>query len=78
MKSIVYTSSLPENLVRWLDKTSKKMKVSKKKIIVDALVSYKDELRKKELEEDFKRAAKDPEIQAMAEGGFEDFLIAYD
>lgn len=71
---ITYTSTLPTNLIQWLDSTAKENKTTKKQIIVEALMQYRQHLKKKALEETFKKAAKDKEILAMAEEGLEDYL----
>ncbi|PCI25682.1 hypothetical protein COB57_00485 [Candidatus Peregrinibacteria bacterium] len=72
--SIVYTSSMKKPLFQWVKKTSQQRHTSKKQIIEEALSLYKKEIKKKQLEETFKRAAQDYEIINMAEEGIEDSL----
>lgn len=71
---ITYTSTLPKNLVVWLDSTAKKQKTSKKNIIVEALSQYRQHLIKQEMASGFRKAAQDKEILAMAEEGMDDYL----
>lgn len=71
---ITYTSTLPKNLVTWLDSTAKAKKTSKKNIIVEALLQYRQHLIKQELASTFKKASQDKEILAMAEEGMDDYL----
>lgn len=74
MKSINFTSSLPSDLLVKLDAYAKKFKVPKNHILELALKAYFDKLKTAEYTYSFKKAARDPEMPAMAEEGLEDYL----
>lgn len=71
---VTYTSTLPENLMKWVNIIAKKHKTTKKRIIIEALLNYRQQISKAELAETFCKAAQDREIVAMAEEGLEDYL----
>jgi hypothetical protein len=74
MKSaVVFTNKMSVDLMNWLKKHSAKTKKTKRSIIEAALEEYRIKHKKLEMAEGFKRAAKDPEIMAMAEEGFQDY-----
>ena len=74
MKStIVFTSTLSSNLMAWITNYANKEKTTKRAIIEQALKVYQEKIRKDELKETFKRAAKSPEIVKMAEEGMDDY-----
>ena len=68
-----FTSSLPDDLLKNLDKTSKELKTPKNKIIEKALKSFLDEIQRVKYAESFKRASKDKDIMAIAEEGMADY-----
>ena len=51
------------------------MKTAKWSIIGEALQRLQENVKRKELTESFKRAARDPEMKAMAEEGLSDIMI---
>lgn len=57
----------------WLTNQAKKENVTKRAIIEQALIAYRDKAREGDLKETFKRASKDKEILEMAEEGMEDY-----
>lgn len=73
MKNIVYTNTLPPDVMKWITETSKRLKTSKKQIILNALENYRDQMTKNELATSFQRASRDPEMDKMAEEGLADF-----
>lgn len=73
---IVYTSSLPPDLMNFVQKEASIRKCTKKTIIIEALKDYKSSLKKAKMAKSFKQAAKDPEMQELAETGLEDYLKA--
>ena len=73
-KAMVYTSTLPANLLQWLDKYAKEKKISKNALIEKALLKMKYEEERDAFREGFKRAAQDPEMLLMAEEGLDDYL----
>ena len=74
MKSIVtFTSNLSPNLMNWITTYSKKQSSTKREVIEQAIVMYKEYVTKKDMEQSFKKAAKDKEIIKMAEEGISDY-----
>lgn len=71
---VTYTSTLPENLMKWVNTIAKKHKTTKKHIIIEALLNYRQQINKAELAKTFKKAATDKEIIAMAEEGLQDYI----
>ncbi|NIA02456.1 MAG: CopG family transcriptional regulator [Nitrospirae bacterium] len=57
----------------WLSNYSQKKKKTKRAVIEEALKDYQEKIRKEDLQETFKRAAKDSEIIGMAEEGMDDY-----
>jgi len=72
-KQITYTSTLPDNLILQVNEYAEKYKVSKNKIIENALKQYFFEQKRKEYEESFARIANDPEVEELAEMGMGDY-----
>ena len=76
-----FTSSLPDDLLKELDKTAKELKTPKNKIIERALNLFLEEVDKAKYAESFRRASKDKDIMAMAEEGMADYykmLVDFD
>ena len=76
-----FTSSLPDDLLKELDKTAKELKTPKNKIIERALKLFLEEVDKAKYAESFRRASKDKDIMAMAEEGMADYyrmLVDFD
>ena len=71
--AIVFTSTLSAGLMSWLSNYSKKKNKTKRAIIEQALKVYQEKVRKDELKESFKRAAKDSEMVEMADEGMDDY-----
>ncbi|MCL8009008.1 ribbon-helix-helix domain-containing protein [Gelidibacter japonicus] len=69
-----FTSSLPDELLKELADTAKKLKLPKNKIIEKALEYYLDQIKRAEYAKSFQRAAKDPEMLLIAEEGLEDYV----
>ncbi len=68
-----FTSSLPDDLLKNLDETSKELKTPKNKIIEKALKSFLDEIQRAKYAESFIRASKHNDIMAIAEEGMADY-----
>ncbi|MFN2261779.1 MAG: ribbon-helix-helix domain-containing protein [Psychroflexus sp.] len=68
-----FTSSLPDDLLKDLAKTSKELKMPKNKLIEKALELFLDEIQKAKYAKSYKRAANDKDIMAMAEEGMADY-----
>ena len=74
MRPVNFTSSLPSDILQTLDAYAQKFKIPKNRILEQALRAYFDRLKQAEYTRSFKKAAGDPEINAMAEEGLEDYL----
>lgn len=70
----VYTSSLPDELLRRLDKASKALSLPKNKLIEKALSIYLDQLNRAEYLKSYKQAGDDREIMAIAEEGIIEYF----
>lgn len=68
-----YTSTLPDNLLKELAKTSKDLKMPKNKIIEKAVAIYLEHLDRAAYLKSYKRMAKDEDIIKMAEEGMTDY-----
>ena len=75
---ITFTSSLPEELLRKLDDTAKKLSMPKNRLIEKALRIYLDQINRAEYVRSFKQNAGDENILNMAEEGMEDYLKQLD
>lgn len=74
MKSIVtFTSNLSPNLMAWITTYSKRKSSTKREVIEQAIIMYKEYVTKKEMGQSFKKAAKDKEIINMAEENIGDY-----
>lgn len=71
--NITYTSTMPDGLMSWLDDEARQSKSKKRTIIINALILYREHTKRSRLEETFRRAAKDNEMQDLAEQGLADF-----
>jgi predicted transcriptional regulator len=72
-KQITYTSTLPDDLILQVNEYAEKYKISKNRIIEQALKQYFFEQKRKEYEESFARIANDPEVEELAEMGMADY-----
>ena len=77
-KKVTYTSTLPDNLMSKVNEYAVKYKVSKNKIIEEALTTYFFEQKRKEYSEGFKKIANDPEMIELAEMGIGDWAELLD
>jgi len=60
--------------MQWLHNAAEAKKTTKKHIIVMSLELFREDQKKKELAEGFKRIAQDGEISSMADDGLDDAL----
>jgi len=74
MKSVPYTSTLPEDVLKKLEFYAGKFRLPKNKIIEKSLIAYFEQLRKAEYILSFRQAAADPEMMQMAEENLSDYL----
>jgi len=77
-KSIVLTTSLPDEIVNLLSRYAKKFNVPKNKILEEALKLYFDKLKRAEYTRSFRKAAADQEMHDLAEEGLADYLKILD
>jgi len=77
-KQITFTSTLPEKVLKTLDRYSIIQKRKKNKIIEEALQKYFEENRRNEFIQSFRRANEDNEMLSMAEEGITDYLKLLD
>ncbi|NPA36011.1 MAG: CopG family transcriptional regulator [Chlorobi bacterium] len=66
--------TLPEDLFRKLKKYADKHSVHPDELIEQALRRYMDEINKEEYVTSYKKAAKDPDIEQIAEEGMDDYF----
>jgi predicted DNA-binding protein len=78
MSASIVTTSLPEDYVRLLDLYSKRLKRPKNKILEEALQRYFEMLKRAEFTEGFRRVKGDPEMNAMAEEGLEEYIRLFE
>lgn len=69
-----FTSSLPDDLLKDLADTAKRLKLPKNKLIEKALSIYLEQLDKAAYIKSYKRAGNDPDMIAMAEEGMVDYF----
>jgi len=76
--SIVFTTSLPHELIGMISHYAEKFNVPKNKILEEALQLYFDRLKKAEYTRSFRKAAQNEEMQILAEEGLADYLKILD
>lgn len=69
-----FTSSLPNDLLKELNESAKRLSLPKNKLIEKALRIYLDQLNKAEYIQSYKMAGQDDEIMNVAEEGMNDYL----
>jgi metal-responsive CopG/Arc/MetJ family transcriptional regulator len=69
-----FTSSLPDELLKELADTAKRLKLPKNKLIEKALSMYLKELDRAAYAKSYRRMANDTEMLAIAEEGIEDWF----
>lgn len=69
-----FTSSLPDHLLSRLDQMAQRLNLPKNKLIERALEIYLDQLNRAEYVKSYQRAAKDPDVLAIAEEGMTEYL----
>jgi len=70
----VFTSTLPDELLKLLAEKASKLSVPKNKLIEKALRIYLDQLNRAEYVKSYKEAAKDQDLLQLAEEGMEDYF----
>jgi hypothetical protein len=70
----VFTSSLPDDLLKSLKEKSEEMAVPKNKIMETALRIYINQLERASYIKSYQRASQDIDLLKMAEEGMQDYL----
>lgn len=70
---LTYTSTLPDNLLKELEKYALKFKTTKKNLIEKALTNYIEELKRLEYVNSFKQANQDKDLLMIAEEGIAEY-----
>ena len=73
-KRVTYTSTLPEDILDSVNDYSEKNNISKNKVVENALREFFFSLKKNDFREGFKRAARDVNMDIMAEQGMDDYF----
>lgn len=72
--TVPFTTTISIEIMHWLKKFAEEKNTSQKAIIEEALKKYREEVKKKQLADSFKKAALDAEIKNMEEEGLDDYL----
>ena len=78
MKPVIYTSTLPSDLIEMLENYAVRFKIPKNRIIERSLRAYFDRLKEAEYVRSFRKAAGDQEVLDLAEEGMDDYLKILD
>lgn len=70
----VFTSTLPDDLLKLLSEKANKLSVPKNKLIEKALRIYLDQLTRAEYVKSYKAASEDSNLMMIAEEGMEDYM----
>ena len=70
----VFTSTLPDDLLKLLSEKASKLSVPKNKLIERALRIYLDQLNRAEYVKSYKQASEDNDLMLLAEEGMEEYL----
>lgn len=70
---LTYTSTLPNNLLKELEKYAEKLKTTKKNLIEKAVTNYLEELKRQEYVNSFKYANQDKQMLMIAEEGIAEY-----
>jgi hypothetical protein len=73
-----FTSSLPDTLLKQLEKKARELSVPKNKLIERALSLYLDHLNRAEYIRSYKRMNEDTDLLRIAEEGMADYLRQID
>ncbi|MEO9869023.1 ribbon-helix-helix domain-containing protein [Ekhidna sp.] len=69
----VFTSTLPDDLLKRLSENAKKLSVPKNKLLERALNAYLDQINKAEYAKSYKQFGDDEDIMKAAEEGMSDY-----
>ncbi len=73
MKATTFTSTIKPSILAWATDYAKETDRTRREILEEALIEYKEKKMKELLKNSFIRAAKDTETTEMTEWGMEDY-----
>jgi len=73
MKTATFTSTISPKLLTWVTKHASVTNRTRRVILEEALMKYREEEIRQQMREDFTRAAKDEQTLDFSEWGMEDF-----
>lgn len=74
----VFTSTLPDDLLKQLSENAQKLSVPKNKIMEKALRAYLDQINKAEYAKSYRQLGDDADIMLIAEEGMADYYKQID
>lgn len=72
-KTGVITTTLSDDLVRWLDATAKQRITTRRAVLEEALRGFRAQIARKSLADSFRRARGDKEMVFLADAGLIDW-----
>lgn len=69
----VFTSTLPDDLLKRLSENANKLSVPKNKLLERALTAYLDQINKAEYAKSYRQLGNDEDIMTVAEEGMSDY-----
>lgn len=69
----MFTTTITPHVLSWLTDQAKKMNITKRALLEQAINYYKIEIERKELAKGFRKATNDPDIKIIAEEGLTDY-----
>jgi len=73
MKTTVFTTTISSPLLNWMNDYATETNRTRRAVLEDALVRYKETEIRERMKADFKRATKDVEILNLTEWGMDDY-----
>ena len=74
----VFTSTLPDDLLRRLSENAKKLSIPKNKLIERALSAYLDQINKAEYAKSYRQLGEEADIMSIAEEGMGEYYKQID
>ena len=73
MKTTTFTSTISPELIAWLDRRAKAQKRTRRALLEEAILRYKQDSVRFSLKVGFARAARDPDMLELAEWGIDEY-----
>lgn len=70
----VFTSTIAPDIFSWIDDFSKKEQRTKRDIFEQAILEYREKIKKEKMIEGFKKISQNKDIVEMTEWGMDDYL----